>query len=401
MANTQDIIIIGAGIIGVNLAIELKRRHPRLSILVLEKEPTLGAHGSGRNSGVLHAGFYYTADSLKARFTREGNRAMRAYIKSKGIPLNECGKLVVTKHEEELPQLDELFKRADLNGVEVEELSSEQAQKIEPRVKTVERALYSPTTATADPKPVLEAMRYDAEALGVLFHLHEQVISLHKDQLQTDREYYSAGLYINAAGLHADRVARMFGFSKDYAILPFKGLYLYSDEPAGAFQTNIYPVPDLRNPFLGVHVTVTTDGHAKIGPTAIPAFWREQYQGLSGFSFRDFIEIGLRGSALWFSANFNFRGLAIEEFAKYRRAHLVKLSQALAHGMKVEDYSRWGRSGIRAQLVDLNRRALVMDFLFEGDDRSFHILNTISPGWTCSIPFSAYLVDQIEAKATL
>ena len=318
---TYDIVIIGAGIIGVNLAIELKKRHPQYSVLVLEKERHLGAHGSGRNSGVIHAGFYYTADSLKARFTRDGNRAMRAYIKKKQLPINECGKLVVTKNTSELSQLDELFKRASLNGVEVEELSAEQARRIEPRVKTCERALYSPHTATADPLLVLQEMRKDAEALGVYFQLHERVISANNDALITDQGRYSAAFYVNTAGLHADRVARMFGFSQEYAILPFKGLYLYSDEPVGAFKTNIYPVPDLRNPFLGVHVTVTTDGHAKIGPTAIPAFWREQYGGLEGFNMRDLLEIGLRGTSLWFNADFNFRSLAREEFAKYNRHH--------------------------------------------------------------------------------
>jgi (S)-2-hydroxyglutarate dehydrogenase len=398
MPNTADFIIIGAGIIGVNLALELRRRNPGKSVLVLEKERRLGLHGSGRNSGVLHAGFYYTADSLKARFTRDGNRQMKAYIKEKGLPINECGKLVVTKNEGELGQLDELFRRAERNGVEVEELTEAQAKGIDPRAKTCQRALYSPHTATAEPLAVLEAMKEDAELAGVGFALHERVLDYDGECLKTDRGAYSGGYIVNAAGLYADQIAHRFGFGERYRILPFKGLYLYSSEAPGSFQTNIYPVPDLRNPFLGVHVTLTTDGHAKIGPTAIPAFWREQYGGMGGFSLREFAEIALLDARLWFGANFAFRSLARQELAKYNRRHLVKLSESLARGMRQADYVKWGKPGIRAQLLDVEKRALVMDFLYEGDERSFHVLNTVSPGWTCSIPFSKYLADAIEER---
>jgi len=214
--------------------------------------------------------------------------------------------------------------------------------------------------------------------------------------LNTDRARYSAGYIINAAGLYADQIAHMFGFGKNYRILPFKGLYLYSSEAPGSFRTNIYPVPDLRNPFLGVHITVTTDGRGKIGPTAIPAFWREQYGGLAGFSPSEFVEIASLGARLWFSANFDIRGLARKELAKYNRRNLVKQSGELALDMRQEDYLEWGKPGIRAQLLDLDRRELVMDFLYEGDAHSFHVLNAVSPGWTCSIPFCQHLADEIE-----
>jgi L-2-hydroxyglutarate oxidase LhgO len=396
VSKIADYIVIGAGIIGVNLARELRKRHPKRSVLVLEKESILGLHGSGRNSGVLHAGFYYTEDSLKARFTREGNRILKDYIKQKNLPLNECGKLVVTRDESELDQLDELFRRADKNGVDVEEVDENRAREIEPRVKTCKRAMFSPNTATADPLAVLEGMKEDAEAAGVDFALHERCVDFDGKQLKTDRDIYSGGYFINAAGLYADRVARLFGFSENYRIMPFKGLYLYSRESAGAFKTNIYPVPDLRNPFLGVHVTVTVDGKGKIGPTAIPAFWREQYGGISRFDMGEFMEIAVRGSQLWLGADFDFRTLAREELAKYNRKHLVELSTALANGIRPEDYTKWGKPGIRAQLLNIRSKALVMDFLYEGDANSFHVLNAVSPGWTCSIPFCEYLTDKID-----
>ena len=213
---------------------------------------------------------------------------------------------------------------------------------------------------------------------------------------QTSHGTISAGYVVNAAGLQADRIARQFGFSRHYTILPFKGLYLYGDEPPGSFRTNIYPVPDLRNPFLGVHFTVTVDGRAKIGPTAIPAFWREQYAGLQGFSLRDFSEIAWRQLGLVCSAGFEFRRLAWEELKKYDRRHLVALAGELADGVRPEHYRCWGRTGIRAQLLDTRSRSLVMDFVLEGDARSLHVLNAVSPGWTCAFPFACHVANEID-----
>jgi len=392
---SSDFLIIGGGIIGISIARELRQRHPDASVAVLEKESACGRHASGRNSGVLHAGFYYTADSLKARFTRDGNAALRGYCRAKGLPLNECGKLVVARGPADHPQMDELLRRGAANGVPLESITEAEAKRIEPRVRTCERAIWSPNTATADPGSVLAAMRDDAAREGVRFALGTAFRRLRGNNLETSQGRWSAGYVVNCAGLHADRIARQFGFSKHYTILPFKGLYLYSDEPSGALRTNIYPVPDLRNPFLGVHFTVTVDGHTKIGPTAIPAFWREQYAGLAGFSLRDLAEIARLQLGLLFSAGFEFRRLAVEELAKYRRRHLVNLAGQLVEGVHVKDYRRWGRSGIRAQLLDTRTKKLEMDFVLEGDDRSMHVLNAVSPGWTCSIPFAKHVADEI------
>lgn len=396
MTYSADFLVVGAGIIGISVARELKRRHPDAVVQILEKEPACGRHASGRNSGVLHAGFYYTADSLKARYTRDGNAALRAYCEARGLPLNRCGKLVVARTAADHPQMDELLRRGEVNGVALESITEAEAKRIEPRVKTCERAIYSPNTATADPGAVLDAMRKDAEKEGVRFALGTAFQRRSGNEIVTSQGSWSAGYVVNCAGLQADRIARQFGFAQHYAILPFKGLYLYSDEPAGALRTNVYPVPDLRNPFLGVHFTVTVDGRAKIGPTAIPAFWREQYEGLSRMSPRDLVEIAWRQLGLLVWAGFEFRRLAVEELAKYNRAHLVSLAGQLVEGVRPDHYRRWGRSGIRAQLLDTRTRRLEMDFVLEGDDRSLHVLNAVSPGWTCSIPFAAYVVDTIE-----
>ncbi len=395
-AKTIDYLIIGGGIIGVNIALHLKRRHPAASVCIIEKEPQLGLHGSGRNSGVLHAGFYYTANSLKARFTRDGNAAMKDFIREHNLPLNECGKLVVAKDESEIPTLDELMKRGQANGVELLRITEQEAKEIEPRVKTCQYALWSPNTATADPVPVLEAFRRDAVDLGIEFRCGEPFMKCDGNRVRTRTMQIDAGYVVNAAGLYADRIAHSFGFGHNYAILPFKGLYLKSSEPVGSFRTNIYPVPNLKNPFLGVHVTVTVDGHHKIGPTAIPAFWREQYKGTENFDFGELVQSMGLGAQLMLKADFDFRRLAVDELRKYNRGHLVELSQSLAAGLERSTLRHWGPSGIRAQLLNRTNKSLEMDFVFEGDHQSFHVLNSVSPGWTCSIPFTRYMVDEIE-----
>lgn len=384
--------------IGISVARALRRRHPSASICLLEKEPAPGAHASGRNSGVLHAGFYYTADSLKARFCREGNRELREYILSRGLALNPCGKLVVAKDESELPRLDELLRRGTANGVRLEMIDAAAARRIEPRVRTHVRALWSPDTATADPGEVIRSMRRDAESEGIHIECDARYLGRTGDGVRSVAGIFKAGYVVNCAGLQADRVALDFGFSQEYRILPFKGLYLYSDEEKGAFRTNIYPVPDLRNPFLGVHFTVTVDGHAKIGPTAIPAFWREQYSGLRRFDAVEFAEIAWRDLGLLLFAGFDFRRLAFEELRKYSRGHLARLASVLADGVRPENYRRWGKPGIRAQLMHLPSRKLEMDFVLEGDAGSFHVLNAVSPAWTCALPFAEHIVDCIGKK---
>jgi L-2-hydroxyglutarate oxidase len=398
--SSSDFLILGGGIIGICVARELKRRFPDTAVTVLEKEVACGLHASGRNSGIIHAGFYYSADTLKAKLTRSGNRAMTEYCEAKKIPLLRCGKLVVAQDEDELPQLDELLRRGVANGVPLENLTEQQAREIEPRVKTYQRAIFSPSTASANPRRVIEEMTEDAKEEGITIRTGVHYLRSKKGVVVTSQASFTAGHVINAAGLYADKIALDFGFSERYRILPFKGLYLYSDEPPYAFRTNIYPVPDLRNPFLGVHFTVKEDGRAKIGPTAIPALWREQYRRFDNFKFGEFIEVLFREAGLMLSSTFDFKKLALEEVQKHSRPRLVAMAANLAHGVRPEHYRQWGESGIRAQLLDIKHRKLEMDFVIEGDAHSTHLLNAVSPGWTCSIPFARYTVDQIERAAS-
>lgn len=394
---TSDFLVIGGGIIGLSIARELRRRFADARIVVVEKEAWCGTHASGRNSGVLHAGFYYSPDSLKAKFTRLGNEQLTAYCEDKKLPLNKCGKLVVAKHEGELASLDELLRRGRANGIVLEKVTEQEAKAIEPRVKTYRQALFSPRTATVDPVSVVNAVQADALAEGIRIHHGTAYEGRDNRQVRTNRETYEAGYVVNAAGLYADKIARDFGFSERYRILPFKGLYLYSNEPPGAIRTNIYPVPDLRNPFLGVHFTVTVSGRVKIGPTAIPALWREQYRGLNNFRPGELIEVVGRGLGLLLHSRFDFARLALSEMAKYSRSRMVALASELVEGVELRQFQQWGEPGIRAQLLDIREKRLEMDFVVEGDHRSIHVLNAVSPAFTCAIPFSGYVCDRIRA----
>lgn len=321
---------------------------------------------------------------------------MEKLLSRKKIHVNECGKIVVAKNEGELKGLDELLKRGKVNGVEVYEISETEAKKIEPSVKTCGRALWSSTTASVNPKEIMKALVEDAKASGIQVLTNTSYKSYQSHTVSTNQGSIEAGFIINAAGLYADKIARDFGFSQNYQIIPFKGLYLYSSEPVGAVKTNIYPVPDLNYPFLGVHYTITADGHIKIGPTAIPSFWREHYTGVKNFHFGEFFEIVGAEAGLFLRNDFQFRNLALTEIKKYSRKHLVSLAQSLLEGVKVSDYKKWGPPGIRAQLLNIQTKKLEMDFRFEGDKKSFHILNAVSSAFTCAIPFCEYLFDEIE-----
>ncbi|HEX2835517.1 MAG TPA: FAD-dependent oxidoreductase [Thermoanaerobaculia bacterium] len=361
----DDYLVIGAGVIGLSIARELRRRDARAKITVLDRESTLAAHASGRNSGVLHAGFYYSPDSLKARFTRVGNERLTEYCVERKLPIRRCGKLVVARNADELPRLDELHRRGIANGVRLSMISAKEAHDLEPRAKVFERAIWSPTTSTVDPRAVMEALLRDAknERIDVRFNTPWS-------------RTMQAGKTINAAGLGAVTIARAFGFAPHYRMLPFRGVYLYSSEPRESLRTHIYPVPDPRFPFLGVHFTLTVDGTIKIGPTARPSL--------------------LHGALLLLTQP-DLRAHAIEELRKSSRRHIVGLAATLAENVKVRDYTKWGLPGIRAQLYDTRRHALEMDFVLEHDERSMHVLNVVSPGFTCALPFAEHVVDTLLA----
>lgn len=395
-----DYLIIGAGIIGLALARELKARFPAAAILVIEKEADVAYHGSGRNSGVLHAGFYYTADSLKARFTRDGNRMLKEYVKQRGLAINECHKVVVASDESEIEGVRELQRRGERNGVEVRIIDEQELAEIDPNARTTGIALYSPSTATVDPAQVCHALREDLEKAGVRFLFGQGYVGRQGQGAVVTAAGVTieSGLIINAAGLYADRIARDFGFSRNYTIIPFKGIYLKYTGPDKPVRTNIYPVPNLKNPFLGVHYTVTVDGTIKIGPTAIPAFWRRNYAGLENFSLGELFEIIGWEARLFLGDNFGFRSLALSELKKYDRSYFTGLATKMVKQIDTSGFNQWSKPGIRAQLLNTDTKELVQDFVVEGDGCSVHVLNAVSPAFTCSFPFAAWVVDTYVLK---
>lgn len=380
---------------GLALARALRETRPAARIAILEKENGLARHASGRTSGVLHAGFYYSADSLKARFSVEGNASLSRYCRDNGLPFNPCQKVVVARNATELEVLYELEKRGRANGVEVALIDEDHLEAIDPNAKTFQQALLSPTTSTVDPVAIVTCLVAELTRQGVDLFLNTP----YGDKLDDNTvrsptgQVFSAGKIINAAGLYADRIARDFGFSQRYTVIPFKGIFLrygYGDRPV---RTNIYPVPNLNNPFLGVHFTVAVDGGIMIGPTAIPALWRENYHGLDRFRLDELLQILGYEARLWWADAFNFRRLAWEEIKKYSKRHLVREAAGLVKKIDLDGFNQWVPPGIRAQLVDTKALRLVDDFIVEGDASSVHLLNAVSPAFTCSFPFARWVVD--------
>ncbi|MDR3259734.1 MAG: FAD-dependent oxidoreductase, partial [Fusobacteriaceae bacterium] len=350
---------------------------------------------SGRNSGVLHAGFYYTADSLKAKFTRDGNALMRQYCYDNNLHINECKKVVVALNEEELQSLYELERRGKANGVDIKLIDEKELKEIEPNAVTYKYALYSPTTATVDPVEVCQCIKTELLAKGVQIFFEEPYLKkIDANTIQTKRLKIKASRIINAAGLYADKIAKDFGFSKNYTIIPFKGIYLKYTQTGKPIRTNIYPVPNLKNPFLGVHYTITVDGTIKIGPTSIPAFWRENYKSFDNFKFGELVSVLSWEAKLFLLNSFGFRSLAFDEVRKYNRKYFTGLATKMVKQIDVKGFNTWSKPGIRAQLLNVKTNELVMDFVVEGDNNSTHVLNAVSPAFTGSMPFAKWVVEK-------
>lgn len=394
-SNNYDFAVIGGGIIGLCTAIEIQSRNQSLSVCLIEKESSLGEHASSRNSGVLHAGFYYTEDSLKARFCRDGNRYWTRFCLENGLKINQCGKLVVARNEAQLSSIRMLHERAQKNGVNTSIISEAEAKKIDPMAKTFKQALYSPDTSSVDPSEIIRVLEKEAQERGVAVLTSVAVTGLSENRLTTNKGIIEAGYIFNCAGLYSDKLARTLNLTGDYRILPFKGIYLKASKNSANYRTHVYPVPDLNNPFLGVHITLTVDGGMKLGPTAIPAFWREQYRGMDNFKWNELIEISSRHLNLIISGDGSLRKLAVKEVFKYFKHAMFKEASGLVHGIDPLNFSGWTKPGIRAQLVNIKTKKLEMDFVIRKTKTTLHVLNAVSPGFTCAVPFSKHVCDLI------
>lgn len=395
--STTHTLICGGGIIGLTLARELVARgYDRITIL--EKEPSLGRHASGRNSGILHAGIYYTPDTSKAKYCLSGNFLMREYCQQNGLPLRVSGKVVVTSSVEQLATLHELHRRAINNGAKVDLLDEKQLAEIEPQAKTVRQALFSHYTAVVDPQKILECLKDEIEESGKVTLLFDTAFMGNgkRGEALTNRGSIFYKHLINVAGAYSDKIAHSFGVGQRYMLIPFKGVYRrLRPEKNAMVNGSIYPVPDIRNPFLGIHFTKDVKGDIYLGPTAIPAFGRENYGILQGLDSES-LTIMARDLVL-FSKNQKFRSIAFDETKKYIFKYFFEDARKLVKELAPEDIMPCSKVGIRPQLIDLDTNELVMDFLIEKGPDSLHVLNAISPAFTSSMSFAKLIADHIPS----
>jgi L-2-hydroxyglutarate oxidase len=396
MYEKVDVVIIGAGVVGLSIAKSLLAAKKGLSVVVLEKESGLGLHASGRNSGVIHAGFYYSPDSLKAKFCVEGNLAIREMCGKYKIPLREVGKVVVTATDEDELRLEKLFERGLENGVPLELLESKYLVNFEPLAITKANFIWSPTTAVSDPKQLLACLANEVISLGGNLQFQQKIeIDPSNLQIKSSIGNFAAQHIINAAGSQSDRIARIFDFGIGLTMIPFMGIYRSTDNTQLPLKTLVYPVPNPLNPFLGVHLTITVHGDVKIGPTAIPMLNREQYTFLENWSPKDIRESLIGALSVLKGNSHDFPEIVRSEFPKLFESRLISGASKLVPNVK--SVRRWEKMnpGIRSQLVELKTGKLINDFLVEGDAHSTHLLNVVSPGWTAAIPFGQYISDRV------
>ena len=390
-----DVVIIGGGVVGLAIGTAILESKPELKVIIAEKEKGLSFHASGRNSGVLHAGFYYSPESLKARFCREGNRELRNLANKYSIPVRDVGKVVVTRDESEVARLENLYQRGVANGVELEVMDEGDLKKLEPLAITHEKFLWSPTTGVSDSKAIVDAMRQEFLSRGGEIHYDSRVeLVISEGEVLDKNDQYSAKHFVNAAGAQADRISRAVGVGTEYAMLPFMGVYRATEEKNLPLQRLVYPVPHPINPFLGVHFTLTVDHKVKIGPTAIPIAGREQYSIAKGWSVSD-IGQALKGmTSLIRGESHNFGAILKAEWPKIIESLLVRESTELVPTANtVKDWHR-KPPGIRAQLVHLPTGKLEQDFVVRQQLNSTHVLNAVSPGWTSAIPFGRWVATE-------
>ncbi|HTW48719.1 MAG TPA: L-2-hydroxyglutarate oxidase [Acidobacteriaceae bacterium] len=397
-----DVAIVGAGIVGLAVGLQLLRAKPALRVVVLEKEDAVAAHQTGHNSGVLHSGIYYKPGSLKARLCVEGRAAMVAFCREYGIPHAICGKIVVATEERELPGLHELLRRAQANGVAgLREIGPEEIRAIEPAAAGI-RALHVPGTGITDFRQVAEKYAdLIREAGGEVLTGHA-VVSIAREAtgvvLETTGGAVHARFAINCAGLHSDRIATMAGAALGLRIVPFRGEY-YEIVPAkhDLVRGLIYPVADPRFPFLGVHFTRRIVGGVEAGPNAVFAFRREGYTRTS-FSLRDTLSAAAF-PGFWKMAAQNWQSGMGEMARSWSKRAFTRSLQRLVPAITESDLGPGG-SGVRAQALDRSGR-LLDDFHFVTQDRFLHVCNVPSPAATASLVIGREIVATLMNSVDL
>lgn len=389
-----DVAVIGGGIIGLATAMTLARKHPGRRIVVLEKEGEIALHQTGHNSGVIHAGIYYAPGSQKAGFCYTGNLELRKYCDERGIDYEMCGKVIVATDESEVPRLHDLFARGKANGVKgLELIGRERLREIEPHAAGV-KAIWSPETGIVDYRRVSQAYATDFGEMGGRLRLNTRVEHVARRgntiHIDTDTDSIAALGVINCGGLQADKLARDMGERAGLRIVPFRGEY-FSLRPEKERLVNglIYPVPDPKLPFLGVHFTKRVDGSVEAGPNAVLSLKREGY-GKASFDVEDALDIATHPGFWRMSMTHWMTGMK-EQYRSLFKSSFVNSLQKLVPSIEPEDV--WQPSaGVRAQAID-DSGALLQDFKILRGDRAVHVLNAPSPAATSSLPISRHIAN--------
>ena len=395
MNQTYDFLIVGAGIVGLTVANELKTRFPSAGIAVIDKESGPGVHASGRNSGVLHSGIYYSSDTVKAKVCAAGAARMMEFAREHSIPFLKSGKVIIATSERDLPTVDKLLRNASENGIRSWRIDTKQLHEIEPHAAQGPAAIYSPDTAVIDSPAVVRRLTEILAQQGVSFFWQSGFRHVGTSgEVVTDRLKLGYGHLFNCSGAYADVVAKKFGLARDYALVPFKGIYWKLRPQANHLvRANIYPVPDIDLPFLGVHLTRVISGDVYVGPTAIPALGRENYGLIQGIRPVEAMQIGCRLAEMYLSDRLNFRRLAHVELSKYLKRNFLVAATRLLPDITAQDMIPTAKSGIRPQIVNVREGILEMDYILQHTDHSTHVLNAISPAFTSAFAFAKIIVD--------
>jgi (S)-2-hydroxyglutarate dehydrogenase len=395
-SSSFDIAIIGAGIVGLATGLEFCTRFPGISLAILDKEQTVAAHQTSHNSGVIHSGIYYKPGSLKARLCVEGADAMIRFCREYGVPYEICGKVIVATAEEEIPRLEELYRRGSGNGLAgLKMISSEEIRELEPHAAGI-RGIHVPSTGIVDYSKVAEKYREIISNCGGQVLLSNEVVGLRRSDartiIETTRGEISAKLVINCAGLQSDKISRLANARLDLKIIPFRGEY-YDMAPSKSQHLRglIYPVPDPRFPFLGVHFTRRIGGGIEAGPNAVLALKRE------GYLKKSFDASDVMGFAtfpgFWIMAAKYWQTSLGEYYRSWNKAAFVRALQRLMPDIEAEDLIPGG-SGVRAQALDVHGK-LVDDFYFAYTDGMVHVCNVPSPAATASLAIGKYIVNTV------
>lgn len=398
----SDLLIIGAGIVGLATALEVSRRFPRMRLLIVDKEDRVAAHQTGHNSGVIHSGLYYKTGSLKARNCVAGAASMKRFCQEHGIVFEECGKLVVATTAEEVLRLEDLHQRGTANGVPgLRMLQREQFREIEPHCAGI-RALQVPSTGIVDYTAVAQKYAELIQRSGGELVLGAKVVALRQDGgtniVETSAGTFRARYVINCAGLYSDTITRMAGVETNLEIIPFRGEYYeVRPERRNLVKALIYPVPDPRFPFLGVHFTRRVNGSVEAGPNALLAFRREGYTGAPP-DMQEAMET-LRFSGFWKIARKYWRMGLAEQYRSWVKSAFVTALQKMVPELQESDLAQGG-SGVRAQAVDANGN-LVDDFHFVHSANMIHVCNVPSPAATASLEIGKEIVEMMAQRFDL